>query len=179
MTVVRRAPDLDRRVSSLPSPQESSSFAGPEYLSNGDSHMFNSDRPLGTSSRGLPSYGLTEPICNLTPASPSTARQRRRLVAGDGPLGLTRRSHVNPGTVHQADLRTEVSPAPASAFAVSFRRAQATRARVGRMLDHVYVGLSIPVPSSTAMTAASATRYQMNTVMLCLATNRSNQAIDA
>jgi hypothetical protein len=35
MTVVRRAPDLDRRVSSLPSPQESSSFAGPEYLSNG------------------------------------------------------------------------------------------------------------------------------------------------
>ena len=29
------------------------------------------------------------------------------------------------------------------------------------------------------MTAASATRYQMNTVMLCLATNRSNQAIDA
>jgi hypothetical protein len=29
------------------------------------------------------------------------------------------------------------------------------------------------------MTVASATRYQMNTVMLCLATNRSNQAIDA
>jgi hypothetical protein len=57
MTVVRRAPDLDRRVSSLPSPQESSSFAGPEYLSNGDSHMYNRDRPLGTSSRGLPSYG--------------------------------------------------------------------------------------------------------------------------
>lgn len=67
MTVVRRAPDLDRRVSSLPSPQESSSFAGPEYLSNGYSHMYNSDRPRGTSSRGLPSYGLTEPICNLTP----------------------------------------------------------------------------------------------------------------
>ena len=42
-------------------------LAGPEYLSNGDSHMYNSDRPLGTSSRGLPSYGLTEPICNLTP----------------------------------------------------------------------------------------------------------------
>jgi hypothetical protein len=39
--------------------------------------------------------------------------------------------------------------------------------------------ISIPVPSSTAMTAASATRYQMNTVMRCLATNRSNQAIDA
>ena len=47
------------------------------------------------------------------------------------------------------------------------------------MLDRAYVGLSIPEPSSTAMTAASATRYQMNTVMLCLATNRSNQAIDA
>ena len=29
------------------------------------------------------------------------------------------------------------------------------------------------------MTAASAKRYQMNTVMLCLTTNRSNQAIDA
>jgi hypothetical protein len=51
------------------------------------------------------------------PASPSTVRQRRRLVAGDGPQGLTRRSHVDPGTVHQADLRTEVSAAPASAFA--------------------------------------------------------------
>src|SRR5512133_558224 len=112
------------------------------------------------------------------PASPSTVRQHRRLVAGDGPQGLTRRSHVDPGTVHQADLRTEVSAAPASAFAVSFRRAQATRARVGRMLDRVNVGLSIPVPSSTAM-AASATRYQMHTVMLCLATNRSNQATDA
>ena len=31
MAVVRRAPDLDRRVSSLPSPQESSSLAGPEH----------------------------------------------------------------------------------------------------------------------------------------------------
>jgi hypothetical protein len=41
------------------------------------------------------------------------------------------------------------------------------------MLDRVYVGLSIPVPSSTAMTGASAMRYRMNTVMLCLATNRS------
>jgi hypothetical protein len=136
MTVVRRAPDLDRRVSSLPSPQQSSSFARPEYLYNGDSHMYNSDRPLGTSSRGLPCYGLTEPICNLTP----------HCIGG---------------------------------ASVSFRRAQATRARVGRMLNRVYVGLGIPVPSSTAMTAASATRYQMNTVMLCLVTNRSNQAIDA
>ena len=43
----------------------------------------------------------------------------------------------------------------------------------------MYVGLSVPVLSSAAMTAASATRYQMNTVMLSLATNRSNQAIDA
>ena len=86
---------------------------------------------------------------------------------------------MDPGTVHQGDLRTEVSAAPASAFAVSFRRAQATRARVGGMLDRVYVGLSIHVPSRTAMTVASATRYRMNTVMLCLATNRSNQAIDA
>jgi hypothetical protein len=57
MTIVRRAPDLDRRVSPLPSPQESSNFAGPEYLSNGDSHLYNRDRPLGTSSRALPSYG--------------------------------------------------------------------------------------------------------------------------
>jgi hypothetical protein len=113
------------------------------------------------------------------PASPSTVRQRRRLVAGDGPPGLTRRSHVDPNTVHQGDLRTEVSAAAASAFAVSFRRAQATRARVGGMLDRVYVGLSIHEPSSTAMTVAGATRYRMNTVMLCLATNRSNQAIDA
>ena len=56
--------------------------------------------------------------------------------------------------------------------------AQPAPACVGRGLARVYVGLSIPVPSSIAMTAASATRYQMNTVMLCLATNRSNQAID-
>jgi hypothetical protein len=67
MTVVRRAPDLDLRVSPLPSPQDSSSFAGPAYLSNGDGHMCNSDRQLDTGSRGLPSYGLTEPIYNLTP----------------------------------------------------------------------------------------------------------------
>ena len=77
MAVVRRAPDLDRRVSSLPSPHESVQLRRPEYLSNGDSHMYNSDRPLGTSSRGLPSYGLTEPICNLTP------HQRRRSDDAD------------------------------------------------------------------------------------------------
>ena len=61
MTVVRRAPDLDRRVSSLPSPQESSSFAGPEYLSNG----YVQQRSTTRHQFGL--LRLTEPICNLTP----------------------------------------------------------------------------------------------------------------
>jgi hypothetical protein len=101
---VRRAPDLDRRVSSLPSPPATA------ICTTAIDHS----APV----RGgrLPSYGLTEPIYDLT-ASPSTVRRRRRLVAGDGPQGLTRRSHVDPGTVHQADLRTEASAAPASAFA--------------------------------------------------------------
>ena len=42
-----------------------------------------------------------------------------------------------------------------------------------------YVGLSIPIPSSTAMTGASAMRYRMNTVMLCLAPNRSKHGWQA
>jgi len=104
MAVVGRAPDLERRVSSLPSPPATA------ICTTAIDHS----APV----RGgrLPSYGLTEPIYDLT-ASPSTVRRRRRLVAGDGPQGLTRRSHVDPGTVHQADLRTEASAAPASAFA--------------------------------------------------------------
>ena len=65
MTVVRRAPNLDRRVSSLPSPQESSSFAGPEYLSNGEPYV-QQRSTTRHQFEGLPSSGLTEPTCNLT-----------------------------------------------------------------------------------------------------------------
>ena len=140
--------------------------------------MYNRNRPLGTSSRGLPSYGLTEPICNLTP------HHRRRSDNADDWLQVTvhkgsravltwtRVRFTKPTCAPRYRRRQRQLSPPA-------RRAQPTPARVGRMLDRVYVGLSIPVPSSTAMIAASATRYQMNTVMLCLATNRSNQAIDA
>ena len=98
--------------------------------------------------------------------------------AGHGDvLGLQRKGNV-PGYRSPANPRIEVSPAPASGSA-GFAGVQPASACVGRRLPRIYVGLSIPVPSSMAMTAASATRYQMNTVMLCLATNRSNQAIDA
>jgi hypothetical protein len=93
-------------------------------------------------------------------------------------LGLQRKGNV-PRVPSPADPRIEVSSAPASALAAGFAGVQPPPACVGRRLPRIYVGLSVPVPSSTAMSAASATRYQMNTVMLCLATYRSNQAIDA
>jgi hypothetical protein len=43
----------------------SASFRGEVYLFNGDSHVYNADRPLATGSRWLDFYGVTTPADNL------------------------------------------------------------------------------------------------------------------
>jgi Calcineurin-like phosphoesterase len=45
--------------------EESAAFRGPVYLFNGDSHVFNSDRPLGAGSPWRSLYGVTEPVESL------------------------------------------------------------------------------------------------------------------
>ena len=45
---------------------ESARFEGPVYLFNGDSHVFNQDKPLATGSSWLPFYGVTTAADNLT-----------------------------------------------------------------------------------------------------------------
>jgi hypothetical protein len=46
--------------------QESASFDGPVYLFNGDSHVYNSDRPLAAGSKWLSFYGVSKPVSNLS-----------------------------------------------------------------------------------------------------------------
>lgn len=46
--------------------QESASFRGPVYLFNGDSHVYNSDNPLGKGSKWLSFYGVDLPVSNLS-----------------------------------------------------------------------------------------------------------------
>ncbi len=45
--------------------QESAAYAGPVYLFNGDSHVYNDDKPLAASSTWLDFYGLDTPVPNL------------------------------------------------------------------------------------------------------------------
>lgn len=45
---------------------ESNGFDGPVYLFNGDSHVFNQDRPLAAGSSWLTAYGVTGSADNLT-----------------------------------------------------------------------------------------------------------------
>jgi hypothetical protein len=45
--------------------QEASTFSGPVYLFNGDSHVYNSDQPLAAGSPWLALYGVTTPLTNL------------------------------------------------------------------------------------------------------------------
>jgi len=45
---------------------ESASFRGPVYLFNGDSHVYNSDKPLGAGSSWLSFYGVNSPVDNLS-----------------------------------------------------------------------------------------------------------------
>ena len=53
--------------------REAAAYRGPVYLFNGDSHVYNSDNPLGAGSPWLDSYGVSGPVPNLT-RIPSTAR---------------------------------------------------------------------------------------------------------
>lgn len=46
--------------------QESTSFRGPVYLFNGDSHVYNSDHPLSAGSKWLSFYGISRPVINLS-----------------------------------------------------------------------------------------------------------------
>lgn len=46
--------------------RESAAFPGPVYLFNGDSHVYNSDKPLGSDSQWLAFYGINHPVSNLT-----------------------------------------------------------------------------------------------------------------
>ncbi|MDQ1730370.1 MAG: hypothetical protein QOK10_529 [Pseudonocardiales bacterium] len=46
--------------------QESAAFHGPVYLFNGDSHVYNSDQPLGAGSKWLSFYGIANPVPNLS-----------------------------------------------------------------------------------------------------------------
>ncbi len=46
--------------------EESNAFAGPVYLLNGDSHVYNVDQPLATGSSWLSFYGVTGAAGNLT-----------------------------------------------------------------------------------------------------------------
>ena len=46
--------------------RESAAFPGPVYLFNGDSHVYNSDKPLGAGSRWLAFYAINQPVSNLT-----------------------------------------------------------------------------------------------------------------
>ncbi|MFF4824644.1 hypothetical protein [Streptomyces sp. NPDC001312] len=45
--------------------EESAKFRGPVYLFNGDSHVYNSDKPLDTGSQWLPFYGVKTVAPNL------------------------------------------------------------------------------------------------------------------
>ena len=46
--------------------RESATFRGPVYLFNGDSHVYNSDKPLAAGSKWVSFYGVTTPAPNLS-----------------------------------------------------------------------------------------------------------------
>ena len=46
--------------------RESLAFDGPVYLFNGDSHVYNSDKPLAAGSKWLSFYGVSTPVPNLS-----------------------------------------------------------------------------------------------------------------
>jgi hypothetical protein len=46
--------------------REAATFSGPVYLFNGDSHVYNSDKPLAAGSKWLQQYGVTTPVSNLS-----------------------------------------------------------------------------------------------------------------
>jgi hypothetical protein len=46
--------------------RESATFNGPVYLFNGDSHVYQSDKPLASGSKWLAFYNVTSPVSNLS-----------------------------------------------------------------------------------------------------------------
>jgi hypothetical protein len=73
--------------------RESLAFHRPVYLFNGDSHVFNSDKPLAAGSKWLPFYGITTPVPNLSritvDGSTGVNNYLRVTVHGRGPDVLT------------------------------------------------------------------------------------------
>jgi hypothetical protein len=73
--------------------RESAAYQGPVYLFNGDSHVYNSDKPLGAGSTWLPFYGINQPVPNLTrvtvDGSDNATTYQRVTVNRRGPQVLT------------------------------------------------------------------------------------------
>jgi hypothetical protein len=73
--------------------EESAQFAGPVYLFNGDSHVYNDDNPLAAGSTWLSFYGVDTPAPNLTrltvDGSTAVNNYLKVTVHRDGPQVLT------------------------------------------------------------------------------------------
>jgi hypothetical protein len=73
--------------------RESAAYNGPVYLFNGDSHAFNSDKPLAAGSRWLSFYGVSQPAPNLTrvtvDGADNASNYLRVTVNGRGPNVLS------------------------------------------------------------------------------------------
>jgi hypothetical protein len=73
--------------------REARAFDGPVYLFNGDSHVYDSDKPLAVGSSWLPFYGITEPVPNLSrvtvDGSTGVNNYLRVTVHAKGPNALT------------------------------------------------------------------------------------------
>jgi hypothetical protein len=73
--------------------RQASAFAGPVYLFNGDSHVYNSDNPLGAGSTWLSFYGISQPVPNLSritvDGSTNVDDYLRVTVHGRGPQVLS------------------------------------------------------------------------------------------
>ena len=70
--------------------RESAAFRGPVYLFNGDSHVYNSDKPLTAGSKWLPFYGITTPVPNLsriTVDGSTNVNDYLRVTVNDGRKG--------------------------------------------------------------------------------------------
>ena len=70
--------------------RESLAFDGPVYLFNGDSHVYNSDKPLTAGSKWLSFYGITTPVPNLsriTVDGSTNVNDYLRVTVNDGRKG--------------------------------------------------------------------------------------------
>jgi hypothetical protein len=72
--------------------RESASYSGQVYLFNGDSHVYNSDNPLGAGSTWLSFYGINQSVTNLTRITvdgSGNANDYLRVTVNSGPQVLT------------------------------------------------------------------------------------------